>query len=401
MQDELCPQFKIQLRKHPDWLASATDFIVVAGEDALITTQALDKVAQEINTLMGSDLTYEGTQQFARDIQVFKRLNDEPFSRSGNFASPEKAKAYFKKVLESAKEKPQARTSFENKLTGYSEEVDWLRQKHGQISSLWQNNELLSNNAPGVDGVTYNRFTGKQISRTTIKASSNPMTKNSTAITDVKKAIDKGYATQEDIIFGPVGTKLAAEDAGLVNPVKEKNTTQDIRDSMRRQENKIANGRAYTTPPASQIASHAFQGAIISGVVSLSASAINTYLRYRNDEITREQAFKDISEDSVKGLLVGGALGGITIFLPGGAIGVIAGNVVGTYVSSSFVNIMDEIYGKGMFGSLLDANGYICGMTYNLSYCLKEIEKNNTSIEQNIKEASDTQKDIESLLRMR
>ena len=47
---------------------------------------------------------------------------------------------------------------------------------------LVRKSELLSNNAPGVDGVTYNRFTGKQISRTTIKASSNPMTKNSTGI---------------------------------------------------------------------------------------------------------------------------------------------------------------------------------------------------------------------------
>ena len=400
MQDELCPQLKIQLKEHPEWLASAADFVLVAGEDALVTTQALDKVAHDINSLIGTDLTYEGTQQFARDIQVFQRLNAEPFSKSGVFSSPESAKVYYEKVLEAAKETPRTRTSFESKLTGYSEEVDWLRQKHGQISSLWEKSELLSNNAPGVDGVTYNKFTGKQISRTTIKASKNPMTKSSTGITGVKKAIDKGYATQEDIIFGPEGTKLAAKDAGLINPVEEKNTVQDIRDSIARQESKIARGRAYTKATASQITSHAFQGAIIGGAVSLSASAINSYLRYRNNEITREQAFSEISEDSIRGLLVGGALGGITIFLPGGAIGVIAGNAVGTYVSSSFSNILDEIYGKGMFGSLLDANGYICGMTYNLSYCLKEIEKNNTIIEQNIRKASDTQKDIESLLRM-
>ena len=400
MKDELCPQFRIQLKKHPEWLGSATDFILVAGEDALVSTQALDKVAQEINSLIGTNLTYEGTQQFARDIQVFQRLNEEPFSRSGAFSSPENAKAYFEKVLEAAKETPRTRTSFESKLTGYSEEVDWLRQKHGQLSSLWEKSELLSNNAPGVDGVTCNRLTGKQISRTTIKASKNPVTKSSTGITGVKKAIDKGYATQEDIIFGPKGTRLAATDAGLFNPVEEKNTVQDIQASIARQESKIASGRAYTTPTASQIASHTFQGAIVGGAVSISVSAVNTYLRYRNGEIAREQAFKIISEDSVKGLLVGGALGGITIFLPGGAIGVLAGNTVGTYFSTSFANILDEIYGKGLFGALLDSYGYICGMTYNLSYCLQIIGKNNTIIANNVKEAADTQKDIELLLRM-
>ena len=397
--NELCPQLEIQLKKHPDWIAAAADFTIVAGEEALVTTQALDKVAQQINSLIGSDLTYEGTLQFARDIQVFRRLDEEPFSRSGVFESPEKAKAYYENVLKAAKEKPRTLTSFESKLTGYSQEVDWLRQKHGQISSFWEKSELLSNNAPGVDGVTYNRFTGKQISRTTIKASKNPVTKSSTGITGVKKAIDKGYATQEDIIFGPEGTKLAAENAGLINPVVEKNSMQSIRNSITRQESKIASGIAYIKPTASQISSHVFQGAIVGGAVSLSVSAINSYFRYRNDEITREQAFSEISEDCLKGLLVGGALGGITIFLPCGTIGVIAGNAVGTYVNTSFTNILDEIYGKGMFGALLDSYGYICGMTYNLSYCLQEIEKNNFIIDNNIQEAKDTQKDIELLLR--
>ena len=397
--DELCPQIRIQLKEHPEWIASAVDFTVVAGEEALITTQALDAVAQKINTVAGTNLSYEGTQQFARDIQVFKRLNEEPFSRSGAFASPENAKAYYENVLEVAKAKPRSLTSFESKLTGYSEETDWLRQKHGQLSSLWEKSELLSNNAPGVDGVTYNRFTGKQIRRTTIKASSNPMTKSSTGISDVKKAIEKGYATPEDVIYGPEGTKIAASDAGLTNPVEEKNSVQAIRDSIKRQEKKIANGEAYTKPTASQVAGHALQGAIVSSAVSLSVSAVTSYVRYKNGEITREQAFKDISEDSLKGALIGGTLGGVTIFLPGGVIGFVAGNAIGIYVNASLGNILDEVYGKGAFESILDSSGYVCGMTYSLEYCLMEIERNSAATDQNIRKASDIQMDIEALLR--
>ena len=397
-EDELCPQIKIQLKKHPEWIASTVDFTVVAGEEALVTSQALDKVAQEVNSLMGCNLTYEGTQQFARDIQVFRRLNEEPFLRSGVFSTPENAKSYYENVLEVAKNKPRALTSFESKLTGYSEEVDWLRQKHGQISSIWEKSELLSNNAPGVDGVTYNRFTGKQISRTTIKASSNPMTKNSTGISDVRKAIDKGYATEEDIIFGPKGTKTAAGDAGLINPVEEKNSVQDIRDSIKRQKDKIARGQAYTKPSVSQVTGHALQGAIVGGAVSFSVSAITTYVRYRNGEISRDEAFKSISEESLKGALIGGALGGITIFLPGGTIGFIAGNAIGVYVNASASNILDEVYGKGAYGAILDSSGHVCGMTYSLGYCLREIEKNNQLTGRNIQETVDTQKRIEALL---
>ena len=397
--DELCPQIRRQLKAHPEWIASAVDFTVVAGEEALITTQALDLVARKINAVAGTNLSYEGTQQFSRDIQVFKRLNEEPFSRSGVFSSPENAKAYYENVLEVAKDKPRSLTSFESKLTGYSEETDWLRQKHGQLSSLWKKSELLSDNAPGVDGITYNRFTGKQISRTTIKASSNPMTRNSTGISDVKKAIEKGYATPEDIIYGPEGTRIAASDAGLTNPVEEKNSVQAIRDSIKRQEKKIANGEAYTKPGTSQIAGHAFQGAIVSGAISLSLSALTTYVRYKNGEISREQAFKDISENSLKGALVGGTLGGVTIFLPGGVIGFVAGNAIGIYVNASLGNILDEIYGKGAFESILDSSGYVCGMTYSLEYCLIEIKRNSDATDQNIKKASDIQADIEALLR--
>lgn len=133
LSEEMCPQIKRQLSQHPEWIAEAANFTTVAGENFLVSSQALDAVVKNINNIAGTNLSYEGTQQFARDIQVFRRLNDEPFSRSGHFASPSGAKSYFENVLKISENKPRALTSFEAKLTGYSQEVDWVRQKHGEF----------------------------------------------------------------------------------------------------------------------------------------------------------------------------------------------------------------------------------------------------------------------------
>ena len=51
----------------------------------------LDTVVQGVNRLVGSNLTYEGTHQIARDIQVFNRLNTEAYCKAGVFSSPETA----------------------------------------------------------------------------------------------------------------------------------------------------------------------------------------------------------------------------------------------------------------------------------------------------------------------
>ena len=393
--NEFCPRIKKQLSQHPEWLTEVANFTTVAGEEALITSQALDKAAQEINKLAGMNLSYEGTQQFARNIQVFKRLSEEPFSRSGAFSSPEAAKSYFENVLKVAEDRPRALTSFESKLTGYGQEVDWVRLKQGQVSSLCEKSTLLENNAPGVDGVTVNRFTGKEISRTTIKASKNPMTSNSTGISDVKEAIEKGTATEKDIIFGPEGTESAARDAGLKNPVVEKNTSEQIQNSNKRLEKKILDGQATTALTPQQVGQKMAQGAIVGAAVAVTVSTIITYVRYKNGELTREEAFSNVTEETLKGALVGASMGAVTIFLPGGAIGFIAGMAIGIYFSKVCTNILDEIYGKGVYGAILDASGYVYGMTFNLVDYYEKIAKNDKAVKQNIRKAENIQKTID------
>lgn len=396
IENEMCPRIKQQLSQHPELLSEVSDFAVVVGQEVLITSQALDSVAKSINKLAGTNLSYEGTQQFARDIQVFNRLSEEPFSRSRVFSSPEMAKSYFENVLKISKDKPGALTSFESKLTGYGQEVDWVRFKQGELSSLWQKSILLENNAPGVDGVTINRFTGNVISRTTIKASKNPISSNSTGISDVKEAIQKGTANEKDIIMGPKGTEEAARKAGLQNPVLEKNTSKTIQESNKRLEKKILDGQATTAPTFQQVSQKMAQGAIVGAAVAVTVSTITTYVRYKNGELTKEEAFGNVAEETVKGSLVGGAMGAVTIFLPGGVVGFVAGMAIGIYFNKVCTNILDEIFGKGAYGAMLNASGYVYGMTFNLAEYYKKIEQNNRDVKSNLTKAKETQCFIEN-----
>ena len=40
----MCPKYKEQLKKHPEWLAEAADFANVAAQERLVSTQALDSI---------------------------------------------------------------------------------------------------------------------------------------------------------------------------------------------------------------------------------------------------------------------------------------------------------------------------------------------------------------------
>jgi len=278
--------------------------------------------------------------------------------------------------------------SLERKLTGASQEVDWLRYKNSQLSLLWEKSNLLNGNAPGVDGETINRFTGKTINRTTVKASINPMDKSSTGIRDVAEAIEKGYATEKDIVFAPDGTAGALSEAGLKNPAIEKNSAEQIRASNERLKNKIRSGQATTTPAASQVASQMAQGAVIGAAIELTISSVTSYVRYKTGEITRDEAFREVGESTAKGALVGGALAGITLFLPEGVIGFVGGMAVGIYISAVTRNILDEVFGKGFFEQVLHVSGFIYGTSITLQDAIKEISTHHRITSQNLQESS-------------
>ena len=384
--NELCSKIKLQLKNNKNLLGEAANFITVAGEYNLITSNNMNKILEPISNLLNSNLTYEGTYQLARDIQVFKRLNEESFVRCGTFSSPEAAQEYLQNT------NLQALTS---KITGASQEVDWLLSEKGKLSSIFNDSILFNGNAAGVDGQTVNKIT-RNTTRVTVKASINPMTKNSTGVQDIQEALLKDTLKENEIVIGPKGIKNALRKAGVDNPVEEINSIKDIRNSNERLLKKIKNGEATTSITGKQLLKKVGQGAIIGGAISLSISSITNYIRYRNGEISREEAFKEISKDTANGILTGGALSGISLFFPPATIGFIMGVTVGIYINKTLSNILDEIYGKGSYKAILNSSGYVYGMTVNLLEYYKEISKNIKTTEKNINETKEISQRIKN-----
>jgi len=368
-ENEMCPHISKELKKHPEWLAEAANFTVIAAQYNLISSQNLDKIVQPANKLLGADLHFEGSYQYARDIRVFNRLNSETFKNSGIFNTPQSARQY----LQHAEANSNLMGALERKLTGSAQEVDWLNFKEGQLRSVFEKSRLLDGNAPGIDGITINRFSGNEISKTTIKASAN---NSSTGISGVRNAIKAGTATETDVIYGTQGMAEQAKRYGLKNPVVEHNSAQEVQASNERLKNKIVSGNATTQVTFSEVGKQIAQGSVIGAAVSLTVSSITNYIRYKNGKLSQKEAFSNVAEDTIKGALIGGALAGITIFLPQGAIGFIAGVGIGIYLDSVCTNILDEIFGKGAYDAILNSSGYVYGMTCNLLEQINKIENN-------------------------
>lgn len=366
--DEMCPKIQEQLKESPELLAGAASFANVAAQYRLVTSEDLKPVYDIVNGAIGTNL--EGTHQFARDIQVFQRLDVENFKHVGYFRTPEAAAEYLK-YLEAAGEKNI--TMLDRQITGAAQEVDWLRFKQAQLSSLWGESTLLEGRAPGVDGVTVNRFTGKQISRTTVKATVDNPAGN---ISKIKQSIEDGYTSSEDIIFGVKGTRQAAEKAGLENKVIEKNTMEQVKESNQRLRDKMAAGEAVTSVTGEQLRQKMVQGAVIGAAVSLTISSLTQYIRYKNGEITLQEAFANVSEQTAKGTLIGGAMAGITIFLPAGLVGFLGGMAIGMYLNATLTNILAEIWGKGLHRQILLSAGHIMGTSLSVADVLAEIRTN-------------------------
>ena len=384
--NELCPKIKLQLKNNKNLLGEAANFITVAGEYNLITSNNMNKILEPISNLLNSNLTYEGTYQLARDIQVFKRLNEESFVRCGTFSSPEAAQEYLQNT------NLQALTS---KITGASQEVDWLLSEKGKLSSIFNDSILFNGNAAGVDGQTVNKIT-RNTTRVTVKASINPMTKNSTGVKDIQEALTKNTLKENELVVGPEGMEKSLREAGVNNPVEEINSAKSIRNSNERLLKKIKNGEATTSITNKQLLNKIGQGTIIGGAISFSVSSITNYIRYRNGEISREEAFKEISKDTANGILTGGALSGISLFFPPATIGFIMGVTVGIYINKTLSNSLDEIYGKGSYKAILNSSGYVYGMTVNLLEYYKEISKNIKTTEKNINETKEISQRIKN-----
>jgi hypothetical protein len=278
----LCDYIRKELQNNPSILSDAADFVSIAGEYRLVTSQDLSKVIQG----------FEGTHQTTRDVQVFKRLNEETFSRSGVFNTPETAKEYYNNATKGQL------NSLRAKLSGSGQEVDWLRQQRVKIRSILEKNNLLTGNAPGVDGVTVNRVTGETVSRTTIKAAQSKGGIN-TNVQDIIESLKNKRLNPDDTVVGVKGIKKALlakldkeiafakkmgnkenlvilQKAKKLLKIKELGTPEKVEEYVKRMEEKIASGQATTVITTEQISRHVAQGAVIGAAIGLTISSITS-----------------------------------------------------------------------------------------------------------------------------
>lgn len=415
-ENDLCPKYKEQLKQHPEWLGDAATFANVAAQYHLVTSQSLDGVAKAINNVAGTKLSYEGTRQAAHDIMTFKQLNVDPFSKIGVFNSPESAQAYVEAMGKSK--------SLMAKLGGTSHEVDVLMRRKGEISALWSKTELLgetTHNAPGIDGVTkvYKIFGGKETGFSVKSTQYNISPKHST-MNSVFHSIEKGDFKPGQVLEGTEGYKEAffkrldqeianatqSGDTAKVELLKqykqtkviETGTADSVKEDANRLFDKAANGKANTTVTGAELGSKMAQGAIIGAAVGLTVSSITNYIKYRNGELTEAEAFREIGEDTAKGFITGGAMAGITLFLPGGIIGFVAGMAIGMYINAVCTNVLDEVFGKGAYEQILHSCGYVTGTAKNMTEILKKLDENSKKVKSNNAEAQSYIDQARSLL---
>ncbi|OLF29637.1 MULTISPECIES: hypothetical protein [unclassified Staphylococcus] len=398
---ELCDDLKKQLQNDPNLISEAMNFSNLAAQHQLINTQALDNVAMSINKIANTNLAFEGSKQCARDIQVFQQLNVDAFKNTGVFNDPKMAQKYVQEGGISIE------NNLKRKLTGTAQEIDWLRDRKGSMTRIYEKAKLVGEetaNAPGIDGVVENRFTGLK-KGVSVK---NAISKKGlgTNVRDVLKAIDKGTINPDDIIVGTDGTKTSVMkmlEKNIEKTTREGNTElleklikakdelkikelgnfEKTKESTERLLNKTKNGEAYNSINRKVVAKQMKKGGIIGAAVSFSTSSLFNYLKYKNGEITREKAFAEIGQETCSGAIIGSAMGGLSLFFPPGVVGFATGIAVGMYISKTTQNVMNEIFGKGAFEQILHSSGYIYGTTMNLKNILTEIEKNEKKIEAN------------------
>jgi hypothetical protein len=94
---------------------------------------------------------FEGTGQYAGDIAIFRRLNEEFFRTTETFASAENAQEYVRGVgAQSFADLPQ---HFQNPFQGAINEIEHLAQR--QESLRYWYNSLTEGNAKLIDGTSF------------------------------------------------------------------------------------------------------------------------------------------------------------------------------------------------------------------------------------------------------
>ncbi|MGN7384086.1 hypothetical protein [Paenibacillus sp. SAFN-117] len=292
---------------------------------------------------------YEGTDAFIREVNIAQTLQDK-FPNVEAFKTTTGFKEWLYEHLQGSNN---AAANALSKLQGDAAgEVDFIHEMQGSIRSLFTKIDFPRNadgriisNMPGIDAVEINRITGEVINEFQVKTLRSAESINST----LKDFLSNDHYKPTTVLVGPQELIDRAHEMGIPNPTKVMGTLQDNQNSAQELSNKVLNEELALNITAGEVAEKVIGGAVIGAAISVGVSSLLSYLQYINGKITFEEMKRRIAKDGVKGAITGGALAGLSLFIPSGIIGFGIGFVVGT----SLRRLLDEAYGDGMFGEVL------------------------------------------------
>lgn len=313
------------------------------------------------STAAGHGYIFSNVQDYVRDAQVFNVLN-EKFINKGMFSSPEKAKEYYSLIKDLHGENSPQMIRLNNMLQGDGAgEVDAMRSINGSLKGLLykadfaKDGERILSNTPGIDLEIKSRITGEIVDRVQVKS---PYTGGNITKT-VDDLVKNKHFTDNDIIAGPKELIDKVKARGLPNKTIEVGTIADNKTSLEDLKNKISSGEASAAVFTNQVFAQMAQGAVIGAAVQVTLSGVANYIAYRKGEITGKEAFKKTGKDGARGAVTGGAIAGLYLVFPPGAIGLGIGIVVGMQVR----RVVDIAFGKGAYLDSLNSIGAMTSAT--------------------------------------
>lgn len=310
---------------------------------------------------------YNNTQEIVRQVEIFDVLRNK-FQHMTAWNNSELAKSWVENMI--AQDPDKNLNYVMNFLQGHGAgEVDAIRYINGSLRGLLYKAEFIKDysghipsNTDTIDLVLKNRFTGEVVKYIQVKSNWTYGNLKKTLI----DFVNRPNYNENIVLFGPKELIEEAHEMGLKNPTIAYGTIESNRNSGEQLIKLIQDDKAAILLTPDKIFAQVSKGALIGAAIKLTLSSFMTYIRYKNGEITLEEAFKQVGKDTAKGAIVGGTLAGLSFLFPPGILGLGVAIVVG----SSFRKFIDEAFGDGTYAKVLsnlNINNVLMGQYISIS----------------------------------
>ncbi len=135
-----------------------------------------------------------------------------------------------------------------------------------------------------------------------------------------------------------------------------------------------------------------FPAGAVSVAFGITKSGITNFIKYKNGELSKSESMRYFGKDAVKTTLVTCSLS--MIAFPPGMVGMAATMGVAIYLDAACTNLLDEVFGEGLYEQLLHSSGHIVATAQNSVELLKQFKANSEKAEMHNKSSSQTLKSI-------